>query len=148
MVLLYIPPLFNFFLGSPLFFTRSLRAIISASCDPIGIIKGQQQGASMLFLVRWHPVDVLTVSHDLRAVKLDDLIGRNWLGVYFFTWTLKDNILGSSDWFYAILDLLESPWSGLYVRKKSDRFGPLAGEILHSKDWVYYCLIYYHTKIW
>src|ERR1043166_8299685 len=68
-----------------LFFTRSLRAIISASCDPIGIIKGQQQGASMLFLVRWHPVDVLTVSHDLRAVKLDDLIGRNLLGVYFFT---------------------------------------------------------------
>ena len=32
--------------------------------------------------------------------------------------------------------------------KKSIRFGLLAGEILHFKDWVYYCLIYYHTKIW
>ena len=49
------------------------------------------------------------------AVKLEDLIGRNWLESLFFTWTLEDNISGSSDWIRAILDLLEIPCLGLYV---------------------------------
>ena len=67
------------------------------------------------------------------AVKLDDLIGQNWLEWLFFTRTLEDNISGFCDWIYAILDLLGSPWSGLYARKKSIWFGSLAGEILHFK---------------
>ena len=49
------------------------------------------------------------------AVRLDDLIGRNWLESLFFTRTLEDNISGSTDWIHAILDLLESPCLGLYV---------------------------------
>ena len=43
------------------------------------------------------------------AVKLEDLIGQNWLESLFFIWTLEDNNLASTDWIYAILVLLESP---------------------------------------
>ena len=44
------------------------------------------------------------------AVKLNDLISRNWLESLFFTWTLKDNNSASCDWIYAILGLFESPY--------------------------------------
>jgi len=49
------------------------------------------------------------------AVKLEDLIGQNWLESLFFIRTLEDNNSASCDWIYAIQALLDSPWSGLYV---------------------------------
>ena len=61
-------------------------------------------------------VKILHAGHVISGtVKLEDLIGRNWLESLFFAWTLEDNIVVFCDWIYAILDLLESSSLTLYV---------------------------------
>jgi hypothetical protein len=42
------------------------------------------------------------------------------ISIHIFIQTLEDDILASTDWIYAILDLFESPCLGLYICKISD----------------------------
>jgi len=71
-----------------------------------------------------------------------NLIGWKLSKSIFFTRTLEDNVLGSTDWFYVVLGLFESPYLRLYVWKILGGLDGWVWRYFVSKMWYIICLLW------